>query len=56
MSNYHIGQTLTSKFFPGHSVEVVATEPINKGVTVLATTGERVNTTERYLSALYVSA
>lgn len=48
---YYIGQKLTSKY-NGYTVEVVATEPQNKGVTVLAS-GVRVNTTDRYLAALY---
>lgn len=49
---YYIGQKLEGKY-NGYTVEVVGTEPAEKGVTVLAS-GERVNTTERYLSALYV--
>lgn len=48
---YYNGQKLTSKY-NGYTVEVVATEPKEKGVTVMAS-GQRVNTTERYLTALY---
>lgn len=48
----HAGATLSSKY-NGYTVQVLSVEPRTGGVTVLAS-GKRINTTERYLSALYV--
>lgn len=47
----YAGATLSSKY-NGYTVQVLSVESSTGGVTVLAS-GQRVNTTERYLRALY---